>query len=109
MLQGLGVETAPMRRATAAHCRPGAPQGKRCVWRDRRRPTRRGRLRSVCKASTSTRTRFGADSALALPRDREHQIFNLGPQPLEIVGLLGASPVPAFLPDGSALTLPWRS
>ena len=37
------------------------------------------------------------------------QIFNVGPQPMEIVGLFGATPVLTRLPDGSALDLPWRS
>jgi quercetin dioxygenase-like cupin family protein len=52
---------------------------------------------------------FGADSTLVLPRGRNHQIFNVGPQPLEIVGLFGATPVPTRLTDGSELELPWRS
>jgi len=53
--------------------------------------------------------RFGADSTLVLPKGRDHQIFNVGPMPLELVGIFGASPVPTWLPDGSALELPWRS
>ncbi|GAA5175757.1 hypothetical protein GCM10025771_08790 [Niveibacterium umoris] len=53
--------------------------------------------------------RFGADSTVVLPRGRDHQIFNPGPQPLEILGVFGASPVATFLPDGSAIDLPWRS
>jgi hypothetical protein len=53
--------------------------------------------------------RFGADCTLVLPKGRDHQIFNVGPQPMEIVGLFGATPVLTRLPDGSALELPWRS
>lgn len=53
--------------------------------------------------------RFGADCTLVLPRGRDHQIFSVGPMPLEIVGVFGASPVGTFLPDGAALELPWRS
>lgn len=53
--------------------------------------------------------RFGADSTLVLPRGQVHQIFNIGPQPLEIVGVFAATPVATRLPDGSALELPWRS
>ena len=53
--------------------------------------------------------RFGADSTLVLPRRRDHQIFNTGPLPMEIVGVFGATPVLTRLPDGSALELPWRS
>jgi len=51
--------------------------------------------------------RFGADSTVVLPRGRVHQLFNVGPQPLELVGIFGATPVPTCLPDGSALDLPW--
>ena len=53
--------------------------------------------------------RFGADSTLVLPAGRTHQIFSLGPMPLEIIGVFGATPVATFLPDGQALALPWRS
>lgn len=53
--------------------------------------------------------RFGADSTVALPRDQVHQLFNVGPLPLEIVGIFAATPVPTCLPDGQALALPWRS
>jgi mannose-6-phosphate isomerase-like protein (cupin superfamily) len=53
--------------------------------------------------------RFGADSTVVLPRGRDHQIFNVGAQPMEIVGLFGATPVTTRLPDGSELALPWRS
>ena len=53
--------------------------------------------------------RFGADTTLVLPRGSLHQIFNVGAQPLEIVGVFGGTPVATTLPDGSALALPWRS
>ena len=53
--------------------------------------------------------RFGADCTVVLPKGHDHQIFNTGPQPMEIVGLFGATPVLTRLPDGSALELPWRS
>lgn len=53
--------------------------------------------------------RFGADTTLTLPRGHVHQIFNVGPQPLEILGIFAATPVPTCLPDGQALDLPWRS
>jgi mannose-6-phosphate isomerase-like protein (cupin superfamily) len=53
--------------------------------------------------------RFGAGSTLILPRGRNHQIFNIGAVPLEIIGVFGASPVTTFRPDGQALDLPWRS
>jgi quercetin dioxygenase-like cupin family protein len=53
--------------------------------------------------------RFGADCTLVLPKGRDHQIFNVGPQPMEIVGVFGATPVLTRLPDGSEIDLPWRS
>ena len=52
---------------------------------------------------------FGVDAVLVLPRGRVHQIFNVGPQPLETLAVLGQSPVPTLLPDGQELPLPWRS
>ena len=53
--------------------------------------------------------RFGADQTVVLPRNREHQLFNVGPMPLEIVAVLAATPVQVELPDGEPLPLPWRS
>lgn len=53
--------------------------------------------------------RFGADTTLILPQGQVHQIFNRGPQPLEILGVFGSTPVPTRLPDGQELPLPWRS
>ena len=53
--------------------------------------------------------RFGADTTLVLPRGRVHQIFNVGPMPLETLGIFAATPVPTRLPDGEALALPWRT
>lgn len=52
---------------------------------------------------------FGADCTVILPKGRDHQIFNVGDQPMEIVGLFGATPVLTRLPDGSELELPWRT
>jgi hypothetical protein len=46
---------------------------------------------------------------MSRPKGRDHQIFNTGPQPMETVGLFAATPVLTWLPDGSALALPWRS
>lgn len=52
---------------------------------------------------------FGADSTLILPRGKPHQIFSVGPMPLETIGIFGATPVGTYLPDGEALALPWRN
>jgi len=53
--------------------------------------------------------RFGADTTLALPRDRVHQLFNTGDEPLQLLAVLAATPVHTELPDGQAIELPWRS
>jgi mannose-6-phosphate isomerase-like protein (cupin superfamily) len=53
--------------------------------------------------------RFGPDSTIVLPKGLQHQIFNTGAAPMEIVGVFGGTPVGTFLPDGSALALPWRT
>ncbi|MBI3382075.1 MAG: cupin domain-containing protein [Aquabacterium sp.] len=53
--------------------------------------------------------RFGADATLILPAGRDHQIFNVGPTPLETIGILAATPVVTRQPDGVELTLPWNS
>ncbi len=53
--------------------------------------------------------RFGADSTIVLPRGPVHQLFNVGPMPLEIRGIFSATAVGTCLPDGQALELPWRS
>lgn len=53
--------------------------------------------------------RFGADATLVLPRGRVHQIFNIGPQPLETLAVFPRTPVPTRQPDGQDLPLPWRT
>ena len=52
---------------------------------------------------------FRGGETLVLPRESMHQIVNTGDEPLEIVGVFGGSPVRTYLPDGSALALPWRT
>ena len=56
-----------------------------------------------------TAHRFGPNSVVVLPRNREHQLFSVGPMPLETIGIFGASPVVTLQPDGVALPLPWRT
>jgi quercetin dioxygenase-like cupin family protein len=53
--------------------------------------------------------KFGADTTVVLPKGSVHQIFNVGPMPLEIVGIFAATPVATMLPDGVGMELPWRS
>lgn len=53
--------------------------------------------------------RFGEGHTVVLPRGRVHQIVSEGPMPLEILGVFPCTPVEAFLPDGQAIALPWRS
>jgi mannose-6-phosphate isomerase-like protein (cupin superfamily) len=53
--------------------------------------------------------RFGADTTVTLPARRDHQIFNTGAQPMEIIGVFAATPVATRLPDGQPLELPWRT
>jgi mannose-6-phosphate isomerase-like protein (cupin superfamily) len=52
---------------------------------------------------------FGPDSSVALPRGGMHQLFNTGSEPLELLTVFAASPVGTRLPDGQAITLPWRT
>ena len=51
--------------------------------------------------------RFGTDTTVALPQGSVHQLFNVGPMPLEVIGIFAATPVATRLPDGHALDLPW--
>ena len=53
--------------------------------------------------------RFGTDSTVVLPRGRVHQLFNVGPMPLETIGILAATPVATRLPDGEPIDLPWHT
>jgi len=53
--------------------------------------------------------RVTANSTIVLPRGLPHQIVNTGDEPLETLGILGSTPVGTFLPDGSAVNLPWRT
>lgn len=53
--------------------------------------------------------RFGPDTTLTVPQNTPHQILNVGDESLELVGILAASPVEVFLPDGQPLELPWAS
>jgi mannose-6-phosphate isomerase-like protein (cupin superfamily) len=51
--------------------------------------------------------RFGPESTVVLPKDQEHQLFNTGTVPLELIAVFGATPVRTVLPDGAPIDLPW--
>lgn len=53
--------------------------------------------------------RFGANNTLVLPSGVPHQIVNVGPAPLEILGILASSPVNTYASSGEAMALPWRT
>ncbi|SNT00029.1 Auxin binding protein [Noviherbaspirillum humi] len=53
--------------------------------------------------------RFGSNMTVVIPANAEHQIVNVGNEPLQIVAVFSMSPVQVFLPDGAALDLPWRT
>lgn len=52
---------------------------------------------------------FTSGDTVVVPRNAMHQIFSVGGQPLELLGVFGVSPVEVYLPDGERLELPWRS
>ena len=52
---------------------------------------------------------FHENQTLVIPRNVDHQIVNDGSEPLTITAAFSVSPVAVFLPDGSALPLPWAS
>jgi mannose-6-phosphate isomerase-like protein (cupin superfamily) len=53
--------------------------------------------------------RFGPDSTVVIPRNVDHQVFNTGTEPMEIVAAFSMSPVAVVFPDGQPLELPWRT
>lgn len=52
---------------------------------------------------------FGPNSTVLLPRQRVHQLFNTGHEPLEMLAVFAATPVDTRLADGQPIALPWRS
>jgi quercetin dioxygenase-like cupin family protein len=53
--------------------------------------------------------RFARDMTVVIPANVEHQIVNIGREPLQFVAVFSMSPVRACFPDGTAIELPWRS
>lgn len=56
---------------------------------------------------TSRRLREG--ETVVLPANVDHQILNVGAEPLEVVAVFTESPVQTVAPDGTSIDLPWRS
>jgi len=53
--------------------------------------------------------RFGPGQTVILPRGEDHQLFSVGQEALETIGVFGATPVLTRLPDGGHIELPWRT
>lgn len=53
--------------------------------------------------------RFGPDTTVVLPGGHQHQLFNVGSTPMEILGVFAATPVATLDPDGAPMDLPWRT
>jgi mannose-6-phosphate isomerase-like protein (cupin superfamily) len=51
--------------------------------------------------------RFGPNATVVLPKEQDHQLFNTGSGPLELIAVFGATPVHTVLPDGAPIDLPW--
>ena len=52
---------------------------------------------------------FGPNTTLVIPSNQDHQIINVGTEPLTLTAAFSSSPVEAVLPDGQPITLPWKS
>jgi quercetin dioxygenase-like cupin family protein len=52
---------------------------------------------------------FAAGSTVVLPRGPVHQLVNVGKEPMEVLGIFGATPVMTRTPEGEPMALPWRS
>ena len=52
---------------------------------------------------------FASNMTVIIPANAEHQIVNVGLDPLQFVAVFSMSPVRACFPDGTAIELPWRS
>jgi quercetin dioxygenase-like cupin family protein len=53
--------------------------------------------------------RLAAGDTVVLPASIDHQILNVGAEPLEMIAVFTASPVQTVAPDGTTIDLPWRS
>lgn len=51
--------------------------------------------------------RFGPDSSVLVPRDRPHQIFNVGHEPMELTAIFATATLVVIGADNEVLQLPW--
>jgi mannose-6-phosphate isomerase-like protein (cupin superfamily) len=52
---------------------------------------------------------FGANTTLVIPPNVDHQIINVGAEPMNLTAAFSTSPVAAVFPDGQPIPLPWKS
>lgn len=52
---------------------------------------------------------FGSNTTLVIPPNEDHQIVNVGAEPLTLTAAFSTSPVEVVLPDGQPIALPWKS
>jgi mannose-6-phosphate isomerase-like protein (cupin superfamily) len=53
--------------------------------------------------------KFGAGQTIVIPAGVAHQLFSIGPGPLEVIAAFAMTPVMTATPDGEAIELPWQS
>lgn len=62
--------------------------------------------RGECRMPDRTET-FGPETTLIIESDVVHQLVNSGDEPLELLAVLGTTPVAVQQPGGEPLPLPW--
>lgn len=62
--------------------------------------------RGECRTSGHTET-FGPNATLIVESDAVHQLVNTGDEPLELIAVLGMTPVTVLDATGHLLELPW--
>lgn len=53
--------------------------------------------------------RFTAGQTIIIPAGVDHQLFSIGPEPLQTIAAFAMTPVLTTLPNGEVLDLPWES
>lgn len=62
--------------------------------------------RGECRTPENTET-FGPNATLIMESDAVHQLANTGDEPLELIAVLGMTPVTVLDATGHLLELPW--